>query len=183
MVSCARATRGLGGPRWTRAVRRPTRPPSGTNNRQAWMEHAMEKEGPVGWPSPTLPAHRLASVRKPDARFSSRRTSICQAILRRIRTRNYPTSSGCVCEVFIDLSVTWNGLGNLRGRIVVPVVLTAMTDKHTTGGFKLSKKVFALHRSVSSASLRTPGISPLVRSQYRSRRLDWRSSNDSPCVQ
>jgi hypothetical protein len=53
---------------------------------------------------------------------------------------------------------------------VIPVVLSAMTNKHATIRFKLSDEVLALHRRLSSASLRTPGISPLVRSRYRSRR-------------
>ena len=113
---------------------------------------------------------------------------------RTLRTRKAATEARIVlgiaqqlqdtfCEMFVDLGVARNGLGNLRGGIVILVVLSTMTDKHTTDGFKFSKEVVALHRSVSSASLRTPGISPLVRSRYRSRRWDCRSSNDSPCVQ
>lgn len=39
------------------------------------------------------------------------------------------------------------------------------------GSFKLANEVFALHRSVSSASFRTPGISPLGRSRKSSRRF------------
>ena len=49
-----------------------------------------------------------------------------------------------------------NRLGNLGGGIVIPVVLPTVTNKQATVGFELSDEVFALHRSVSSASLRTP---------------------------
>ena len=92
-------------------------------------------------------------------------------------------SQNTFCEMFLDLGVARDGLGNLRGRVVIPIVLSTVTNEHTPNGFKLSDEIFALHRTVSSASFRTPGISPLVRSQYRSRRCTCRSSNDSPCVQ
>ena len=87
------------------------------------------------------------------------------------------------CKMFINLSVAGNRLGNLRDGIMIPVVLSAVAYKHTTIGLQLSDEVFAFHRRVSSASFRTPGISPLVRSRYSSRRWACRSSNDSPCVQ
>lgn len=66
---------------------------------------------------------------------------------------------------FIDLGVTRYRLRNIRDGIVIPIVLSAVTNKHATVGFKLPDEVFALHRSVSSASFRTPGILPLVRSR------------------
>jgi hypothetical protein len=47
---------------------------------------------------------------------------------------------------------------------VIPVVLPAVANKHAAARFELPDEVFPLHRSDSSASLRTPGISPLVRS-------------------
>lgn len=68
-------------------------------------------------------------------------------------------------EVFFDFGVARDGLGNLRGGVVIPIVLSAVTNKHATIGFELSDEIFAFHRSVSSASFRTPGISPLVRSR------------------
>ena len=86
-------------------------------------------------------------------------------------------------EVFIDFGVTRYRLRNIRDGIVIPIVLSTVANEQATIGFELSDEIFAFHRSVSSASLRTPGISPLVRSRYRSRRWDCRSSNDSPCVQ
>ena len=68
-------------------------------------------------------------------------------------------------EVFFDFGVARDGLGNLCGGVVIPIVFSAVTNEHTAVGFKLPDKIFALHRSVSSASFRTPEISPLVRSR------------------
>jgi hypothetical protein len=67
-------------------------------------------------------------------------------------------------EMLIDISVSGNGLGNLCGGVVIPVVLPAVANKHAAARFELPDEVFPLHRSDNSASLRTPGISPLVRS-------------------
>ena len=67
-------------------------------------------------------------------------------------------------EMLVDIGVSGNGLGYLRGGVVIPVVLPAVANKHAATRFKLPNEVFSLHRSDSSASLRTPGISPLVRS-------------------
>ena len=64
----------------------------------------------------------------------------------------------------MNLGMPWNRLRNLRGGIVIPVVFSAMPNQHAPGGFDLPDKVFAFHRSVNSASLRTPGMCPLVRS-------------------
>ena len=83
-------------------------------------------------------------------------------------------------EMFVDVGVSWNGLGYLRGWVVISVVLPVVANKHTATRFELPDEVFPLHRSDSSASLRTPGISPLVRSWYRSRRWDCKSSSDCP---
>lgn len=88
-----------------------------------------------------------------------------------------------LCEMLIDFGVSRYGLRHFRDRIMIPIVLATVANKDTTTCFKLPNKVFALHRRVSSANLRTPGISPLVRSRKRSRRLASRSSRDSPCVQ
>ena len=85
--------------------------------------------------------------------------------------------------MLVDFGVTWNRLGDLRGGVMIPIVLPAVANQHAATGFELSDEVLALHRSVSSASLRTPGISPLVRSRYRSQRWDSSSSSDCPCVQ
>lgn len=68
-------------------------------------------------------------------------------------------------EMFLDFGVPRNRLRNLGGGVVIPVVLSTVANEHATVGFKLPDEIFAFHRSVSSASFRTPGISPLVRSR------------------
>lgn len=68
-------------------------------------------------------------------------------------------------EVFLDFGVPRNRLRNLGGGVVIPVVLPTVANEHAAIGFELSDEIFAFHRSVSSASFRTPGISPLVRSR------------------
>lgn len=83
----------------------------------------------------------------------------------------------------MNLGVAWNRLGYFRDGILIPIVLAAMPNKHAALRFQLSDEILALHWRVNSASFRTPGIAPLVRSTYRSRRCACRSSNDSPCVQ
>ncbi len=67
-------------------------------------------------------------------------------------------------EVLVDIGVSGNGLGYLCGGVVIPVVLPAVANKHAATRFELPDEVFPFHRSDSSASLRTPGISPLVKS-------------------
>lgn len=98
-------------------------------------------------------------------------------------SRNAQHPQHVFCQMLIDLSITGNGLGNFRGGVLVPIGLSAVADEHTPNSFKLSDEILALHRSVSSASLRTPGISPLVRSRCRSRRWASKSSRDDPWVQ
>ena len=61
------------------------------------------------------------------------------------------------------------GVERVKKRLPTPLIHRELPDE-----------VFPLHRSDSSASLRTPGISPLVRSWYRSRRWDCKSSSDCP---
>jgi hypothetical protein len=72
--------------------------------------------------------------------------------------------------MFVDFDVTRKGLRYFGDGIIIPIILPAMTNEHASVGFELSDEVFTLHRGVSSASFLTPGISPLVRSKYRSRR-------------
>lgn len=72
--------------------------------------------------------------------------------------------------MLVDFGVSGNGLGYLRGGVVIPVVLPTVANKYAATRFELPDEIFPLHRSDSSASLRIPGISPLVRSWYRSRR-------------
>ena len=67
-------------------------------------------------------------------------------------------------EVFVDLGVSRNRLRNPRAGVVLPIVFPAVTNQLAADGFELPDEILSLHWSVSSASLRTPGISPLVRS-------------------
>ncbi len=119
--------------------------------------------------------------------------------------RTRPQTNSPLCEVFVDLGVTRNGLRYLGDGIVMPIVFLAMINEHATAGFELSNEVPTLHREVSSTSFRNEaprsklrgitelnsedfsegeanpvasygecqvqGISPLVRSKYRSRRM------------
>lgn|SRR6185437_6350114 len=85
--------------------------------------------------------------------------------------RTRPQTNSPLCEVFVDLGVTRNGLRYLGDGIVMPIVFLAMINEHATAGFELSNEVPTLHREVSSTSFRIQGISPLVRSKYRSRRM------------
>ena len=48
-------------------------------------------------------------------------------------------------EVFVDLAMARDRLGNLGGGIVIPVVFPAMANEDTAVRFKLSDKIFALH--------------------------------------
>jgi hypothetical protein len=66
--------------------------------------------------------------------------------------------------MFVDIRVPRDGLRNFRGGIVIPIVLATVPDEETAERFKLPDKLLALHGSVNSASLRTPGIAPLVSS-------------------
>lgn len=88
-----------------------------------------------------------------------------------------------LCKMLINLRVAGNRLGNFGGGIVIPIVIPTMANKHATTCFELSNEIFTFHQRVSSASFRTPGISPLVRSRYRSPSWACRSSSDSPWVQ
>ena len=69
-------------------------------------------------------------------------------------------------KVLVDLAMPWHGLGNLRSRILIPVVLAAVPDELATIFLKLANQVrpFQEERE-SSATLRMPGLSPLVRSR------------------
>ena len=40
-------------------------------------------------------------------------------------------------EMLVDFGVSWNGLGYLRGGVVIPVVLPAVANKHAATRFEL----------------------------------------------
>jgi hypothetical protein len=50
-----------------------------------------------------------------------------------------------LCEVFIDLSMSWNGLRYFGNGIVIPIMLSAMANQHAAIGFELTNEFFALH--------------------------------------
>jgi hypothetical protein len=49
------------------------------------------------------------------------------------------------CEVFVNFGVARDGLGNLCGRIVIPVVLPTVTNELATVSFELSDEIIPLH--------------------------------------
>ena len=85
-------------------------------------------------------------------------------------------------EMLVDFAVSGNGLRNLRGGIVIPVVFSAAPDQNAAELFDLPDEIPSLHEIMSSATLRTPGISPLVRSLYRSLKFSCNAPRDSAWV-
>src|ERR1035441_6474650 len=79
-------------------------------------------------------------------------------------------------EALVDLAVPRHGLGNPGAGIAIPIVLAAAPHEHTSVLLQAADQVLSLHEKDSSATRRTPGISPLVRSLNRSFRWSWRSS-------
>ena len=67
-------------------------------------------------------------------------------------------------QVVLDFSMTWNRLRDTRGRVAVPVVLAAMAYQNAAHPLDRLDQVRSLHETLSSPTLRIPGITPLVRS-------------------
>lgn len=67
-------------------------------------------------------------------------------------------------QVVLDFSMTWNRLGDTRGRVAVPVVLAAMVYHNAAHSLDRLDQVRPLHETMSSPTLRIPGVTPLVRS-------------------
>ena len=68
-------------------------------------------------------------------------------------------------KVLVDLPMPWHGLGYPSSRILIPVVLAAVPDELTTAVLDLANQVRPFHdEKESSATLRMPRISPLVKS-------------------
>ena len=65
--------------------------------------------------------------------------------------------------------------------VVISIVIAAMSDQYASGVIQFADQIGPFHPRVSSETLRTPAISPLTRSAYRSRRFSWSCSSDSPC--
>jgi hypothetical protein len=68
------------------------------------------------------------------------------------------------CEAVFDLPVPWDGLGNLRYAILIPVVTPTVPNEDTAHFFEQSKQIDSLHATRISPILRTHGIAPLVNS-------------------
>lgn len=67
-------------------------------------------------------------------------------------------------EMFVDLSVAGDRLTGRGSRILIPIVLASMANEDASVLLKLPDEVVAFHASSSSATWRTPGIFPPVRS-------------------
>lgn len=67
-------------------------------------------------------------------------------------------------EMLVDLGVSRDGLRYFGGGIEIPIMLATVSNEETAERFKLADKILSLHGSVNSASFRTPGTAPLVKS-------------------
>src|ERR1039458_2478756 len=85
-------------------------------------------------------------------------------------------------EVFVHFLVPGNGLGHSGPGVTIPIVLPTVANQRAPKCFEPANQVGLLHPTASSETLRMPGISPLVRSRYRSRRLSSNSGSVSPWV-
>lgn len=47
--------------------------------------------------------------------------------------------------MLIDVSMTWDWLGDFSGRVVIPIVLPTVAYQDAATGFELPDEVFALH--------------------------------------
>lgn len=65
----------------------------------------------------------------------------------------------------MDFTMSRHRLRHLRPRILIPIVLPAVPDKHTPQLFDLLDQIPPLHATLSSATRRTAGISPLDKSR------------------
>src|SRR5467141_2245997 len=74
-------------------------------------------------------------------------------------------------QVLVDFAMPWHWLSDACSRVAVPVVPAAMPHHHASGLLQATDQILPFHRSDNSATLRTSGISPLVRSRKRSFRL------------
>src|ERR1035437_4160857 len=82
-------------------------------------------------------------------------------------------------EVFVHFPMPRHWLGYSGLGVAVPIVLPTVANQHAPECFELANQVGLLHPTASSATLRMPGISPVVRSRYRSRRFSSNSGRVS----
>ena len=64
----------------------------------------------------------------------------------------------------VNLPMSRHWLGDTRFWVAVPIVFAAVSDKNASSIFELASQVSTLHQIDNSATRRTPGISPLVKS-------------------
>ncbi len=67
-------------------------------------------------------------------------------------------------KIIVDFSVPRDRLGYLGLRILVPVVVSAVSDEYAAQAFYFLDQVFSFHETFKSSSFRTQGIEPLVKS-------------------
>lgn len=77
--------------------------------------------------------------------FGGRRKACNHRESARVLLRVAQDPEGVLSETLGDFGVSRNGLGNLRGGIVILVVLPAVTNQHAAVGLALANEVLALH--------------------------------------
>ena len=85
-------------------------------------------------------------------------------------------------ETFFDLAVAGNRLALAGLGVLIPIVLSAVTEKDTPRSFNFTDKVISLHAICRSPTCFTSGMTPLVRSWKMSLRFSCNSSSVSPWV-
>ena len=67
-------------------------------------------------------------------------------------------------EAFFDFPVPGHRLRNTRVLVAIPVMLGTVSNQHTAYAFDLLDQIHAFHDTISSSTLRIPGIRPLAMS-------------------
>lgn len=67
-------------------------------------------------------------------------------------------------QMFIDLTMSRDGFGDLGGEISIPVVIAAMPNQNTAHLFNFAYEIEPFHANSNSALCRMPGMSPLTMS-------------------
>ena len=78
--------------------------------------------------------------------------------------------------------MSWDRLGSFCYRVLIPIVISTMPDENTTHLLQLPDQIFSFQATSSSETLRTQGMTPLVKSLYKSFKFSFSSSRVSPCV-
>jgi hypothetical protein len=66
--------------------------------------------------------------------------------------------------MLVDLTMPWNSLAHLGFWILVPIMFAAVPDQKAACLGQPADKLGTFHDISSSANLRTPGMTPLLRS-------------------